>query len=251
MFWAACAVANSRQFVDPLMLMRVVKKEADRRIQFLIADKSMKRRFVGAMAGLTGVVPVGRAMDMTKPATGKIYLPDPISDPCMLRGVGTNFEHKPEVTRRLHRGWPAVIARGSATVQPATSIAARVLAQIFALPTTVGELPLEVIIESRNGREYWTRRFGKQTMRSVMRADGDLLEERFGLVAIAMKLVATDAGLNMHPVSGRFAGIPLPRILLPVVKAEETSEAGRHVFEVIIGLPIIGHLVAYRGSLEV
>jgi glycerol-3-phosphate O-acyltransferase/dihydroxyacetone phosphate acyltransferase len=76
------------------MLMRVVKKEADRRIQFLIADKSMKRRFVGAMAGLTGVVPVGRAMDMTKPASGKIYLPDPINDPCILRGIGTNFEDK-------------------------------------------------------------------------------------------------------------------------------------------------------------
>jgi glycerol-3-phosphate O-acyltransferase/dihydroxyacetone phosphate acyltransferase len=74
------------------MLMRVVKKESDRRIQFLIADITMKRKFVGAMAGLTGVVPVGRAMDMTKPAKGKIYLPDPIHDPCLLRGVGTNFE---------------------------------------------------------------------------------------------------------------------------------------------------------------
>ncbi|KAF1911227.1 hypothetical protein BDU57DRAFT_566718 [Ampelomyces quisqualis] len=87
-----CAPHANQQFVDPLMLMRVVKKEADRRIQFLIADKSMKRRFIGAMAGLTGVVPVGRAMDMTKPAQGKVYLPDPINDPCLLRGIGTNFE---------------------------------------------------------------------------------------------------------------------------------------------------------------
>ena len=86
--------ADRWQFVDPLMLMRVVKKESDRRIQFLIADKSMKRKFVGAMAGLTGVVPVGRAMDMTKPAEGKIYLPDPINDPTLVRGVGTNFEDK-------------------------------------------------------------------------------------------------------------------------------------------------------------
>lgn len=74
------------------MLMRVVKKESDRRIQFLIAEVTMKRKFVGAMAGLTGVVPVGRAMDMTKPAKGKVYLPDPINNPCLLRGVDTNFE---------------------------------------------------------------------------------------------------------------------------------------------------------------
>ncbi|KAF3006481.1 hypothetical protein E8E13_004046 [Curvularia kusanoi] len=83
---------HANQFVDPLMLMRVVKKESDRRIQFLIADKSMKRKFIGSMAGLTGVVPVGRAMDATKPAEGKIYLPDPVNDPCLVRGVGTNFE---------------------------------------------------------------------------------------------------------------------------------------------------------------
>jgi glycerol-3-phosphate O-acyltransferase/dihydroxyacetone phosphate acyltransferase len=75
--------------------MRCVKKEKDRRIHFLIAEKSMKRRFVGTMAGLTGAVSVGRAMDLTRPATGKIYLPDPINDPCLVRGVGTNFEEQP------------------------------------------------------------------------------------------------------------------------------------------------------------
>ena len=75
--------------------MRCAQNETNRRIHFLIAEKSMKRRFVGAMAGLTGAVPVGRAMDSTKPATGKIYLPDPINDPCLVRGVGTNFEDQP------------------------------------------------------------------------------------------------------------------------------------------------------------
>lgn len=72
--------------------MRVVKKETDRRIHVLTAEKSMKRKFVGTMAAASGAVPVGRAMDKTKPAPGKIYLPDPISDPCTVRGVGTNFE---------------------------------------------------------------------------------------------------------------------------------------------------------------
>ena len=31
-------------------------------------------------------------MDATKAANGKIYLPDPINDPCLVRGVDTNFE---------------------------------------------------------------------------------------------------------------------------------------------------------------
>ncbi|KAF1969582.1 CTR1 suppressor protein [Bimuria novae-zelandiae CBS 107.79] len=83
---------HANQFVDPLILMRVVKKETDRRIHVLTAEKSMKRKFVGTMAAASGAVPVGRAMDKTKPAPGKIYLPDPINDPCLVRGVDTNFE---------------------------------------------------------------------------------------------------------------------------------------------------------------
>jgi glycerol-3-phosphate O-acyltransferase/dihydroxyacetone phosphate acyltransferase len=72
--------------------MRCVKKETHRRIHFLIAEKSMKRRFIGSMAGLTGAVSVGRAMDLSRPAQGNIYLPDPVNDPCLVRGSGTNFE---------------------------------------------------------------------------------------------------------------------------------------------------------------
>jgi len=74
--------------------MRLVKKETDRRIHVLIAEKSMKRKFIGTMAAASGAVPVGRAMDLTRPAPGKIYLPDPVNDPCLVRGVGTNFEAK-------------------------------------------------------------------------------------------------------------------------------------------------------------
>ncbi|KAF2733444.1 CTR1 suppressor protein [Polyplosphaeria fusca] len=85
---------HANQFVDPLILMRVVRKSTERRIHVLIAEKSMKRKFIGAMAGLTGAVPVGRAMDATKTAQGKLYLPDPVNDPCLIRGVGTDFESK-------------------------------------------------------------------------------------------------------------------------------------------------------------
>lgn len=85
---------HANQFVDPLILMRVVKKETGRRIHFLTAEASMKRKFVGTMAGLTGAVPVGRAMDSSKAAKGNIYLPDPVNDPCLIRGVDTKFEEK-------------------------------------------------------------------------------------------------------------------------------------------------------------
>lgn len=80
------------KFVDPLILMRVVRNEAKRRIVFLIAEKSIHRPFIGAMARAIGAVPVGRALDSTKSMPGKIYLPDPDNDPLHVRGNGTNFK---------------------------------------------------------------------------------------------------------------------------------------------------------------
>ena len=41
---------------------------------------------------MVGAVPVARALDNVKPAQGKIYLPDPVNDPALVRGVGTDFE---------------------------------------------------------------------------------------------------------------------------------------------------------------
>ncbi|KAL4976653.1 hypothetical protein BDW66DRAFT_134497 [Aspergillus desertorum] len=86
------AAPHANQFVDSLILMRVLRTEAHRRISFLIAEKSFRRKFIGLLARGIGTVPVARAMDLLKPGQGTIYLPDPINQPTLLRGVGTNFE---------------------------------------------------------------------------------------------------------------------------------------------------------------
>lgn len=83
------------QFVDSIILMRAVKQELKRRIAFLIAEKSFKRRFVGFLARSAGAVPVARSMDSLQAATGTIYLPDPVNNPTLLRGIGTKFDSPP------------------------------------------------------------------------------------------------------------------------------------------------------------
>ncbi|KAI9838277.1 MAG: hypothetical protein M1819_005545 [Sarea resinae] len=85
------AAPHANQFVDPLLLMRVVRRESHRRIAFLVAAKSMQRRFIGWFSRHVGAVPVARAMDSTKPAEGLIYLPD-VNDQTLIRGVGTHFD---------------------------------------------------------------------------------------------------------------------------------------------------------------
>ncbi|OJJ49449.1 hypothetical protein ASPZODRAFT_59690 [Penicilliopsis zonata CBS 506.65] len=86
------AAPHANQFVDSLVLMRVIRSEAHRRISWLIAEKSFKRKFIGLLARGIGTVPVARAMDNLKPGAGTIYLPDPVYQPTLVRGVGTNFE---------------------------------------------------------------------------------------------------------------------------------------------------------------
>lgn len=84
--------------------MRVIRTEVRRRISWLIAEKSFKRKFIGLLSRGIGAVPVSRAMDNMKVGVGKIYLPDPVNEPTLLRGYGTKFDgpgFEPEGTIHL------------------------------------------------------------------------------------------------------------------------------------------------------
>ena len=173
--------------------------------------------------------------------------------PLYRRVMAEGFDRLPEVTRRLHRGRPAVIAIGQAEVEPAANLLGRLVAATFGLPRTPGTQPIRVVIESRNGTEHWTRLFGDKPMRSIMSAArGNLIEERFGPFSLRMRLVPKPGGLDMERISGRLWGIPLPTFLLPRITAtERVDDYRRHAFDVEIAAPLLGRLVHYKGWLEV
>ncbi|CAG8537386.1 2140_t:CDS:10 [Funneliformis mosseae] len=81
------AAPHANQFVDPLNLMMNTK----RRVSFLIAEKSMKRKYIGAMARAVHAIPVARPHDLAKQGIGKIHLVDRKTDPLRITGVGTEF----------------------------------------------------------------------------------------------------------------------------------------------------------------
>jgi hypothetical protein len=171
--------------------------------------------------------------------------------PLYRRVMGEEFDIMPAATRAIHRGRPAIVAEGEAVVTPAANGVGRLVARLFGFPQKAGTVPVEVVIEARDGREHWTRFFDGRPMRSAMRKQGDgLIEEAFGAFACDMRLVARQDGLDMVRVGGRFWRVPLPAVLLPVIRASERVDAeGRHLFDVEIGLPVVGRLVAYRGWL--
>ncbi|TPX10175.1 uncharacterized protein E0L32_001372 [Thyridium curvatum] len=90
------AAPHANQFVDALVLSRTLRNEAKRRVSLLIAQKSV-HGFIGYASRQVGAVPVGRAQDAAKPAKGVIYMPDPVNDPTLIRGVGTNFTKEAEL----------------------------------------------------------------------------------------------------------------------------------------------------------
>lgn len=83
---------HNNQFVDSLVLMRILKSHANRRVSFLIAEKSMREPYIGTMAGAMGSLPVVRGMDRAKAGEGTIYLPNP-ADPTLIYGNSTDFTH--------------------------------------------------------------------------------------------------------------------------------------------------------------
>ena len=84
------AAPHANQFVDPLILMREARKEAGRRISFLIAAKSMRERIVGFLAKLINAIPVARAQDEAVRGKGTIKLAGR-STPLKIIGTDSQF----------------------------------------------------------------------------------------------------------------------------------------------------------------
>ncbi|KAL7663164.1 Phospholipid/glycerol acyltransferase domain-containing protein [[Candida] zeylanoides] len=80
---------HANQFVDPFVVMTKVKQHSGRRISFLIAAKSMRRRFIGTAARLLGSIEVDRAQDRLSAKRGIIRVD--ASDPTVIHGEGTHF----------------------------------------------------------------------------------------------------------------------------------------------------------------
>lgn len=92
------AAPHANQFVDPMILMNQVKREANRRISFLIANKSYAHPVIGPLSRAQLSIPVHRAQDMLRPGTGSIFI-DFDENPLRVKGVNTKFTKE-----CMHRG---------------------------------------------------------------------------------------------------------------------------------------------------
>jgi hypothetical protein len=165
--------------------------------------------------------------------------------------LGTAYAVIPDPVRALHdRALPARFD-GEVDIEAGHGLAARVLGSCAGLPRRSGTFPLRFEIRGDAHRQLWIRHFPPRPMRSRLHAEGGLLCERMGAATFAFRLEGDAGGTRWHVARVRALGVPLPLHWFRGMSAREYAQDGRYRFDVEVSLPMIGHLVAYRGWLDV
>lgn len=81
---------HASQFVDPIILSNQVRREAKRRVSFIIAAKSYMHPLIGPLSRCQLSIPVSRPQDMLVKGTGIIFI-DFKLDALLVKGKGTQF----------------------------------------------------------------------------------------------------------------------------------------------------------------
>lgn len=174
--------------------------------------------------------------------------------PLYRRILGGAFEGLPPRVKALHDCSAARKWVGTAQVTRGKGILARVVGALIGFPKSAASVPVEVTLEPIDNGERWTRKFSGQEFHSTQRIgrgrNEHLIVERFGIVDVALALVVEGERLNLVPRRWAIAGIPMPKILLPRGESFEFQSDGQFRFDVEIDVPIIGHIVSYKGSLS-
>lgn len=168
--------------------------------------------------------------------------------------LGSAFDALPSQVQALHDSSEGRRWQGVGEVRRGKGLLARIVGAVFGFPPAAAAVPVSVAFAPERGGERWTRDFAGRRFSSLQwRGQGrneQLLVERFGIVDVALALVVE--GDRLHLVTRRWSclGIPLPKALLPCGSTFETEREGHFVFDVEIAAPLIGLIVAYRGTLR-
>lgn len=168
--------------------------------------------------------------------------------------LGSAFPQLPPQVQTLHRSAQQRRWSGSAQVRRGRGMLARITAALMGFPPAAEQVPVEVEFRPEAGGERWIRSFGGRRFSSLQSAgsgrNAQLMVERFGLISVAIALLVEGDTLRLVPRRWSLLGLPLPKALLPTGNSFETERDGRFVFDVEIAAPLIGLIVAYRGTLE-
>ena len=161
-----------------------------------------------------------------------------------------SFDALPAPVRAIHDK-PHGVYHGRCDIERGRGLLSKLMAAVSGLPDAGLARALSVTIESGADGEKWTRDFGGRRMRSSLRQQGALLEERLGPTCFRFRFVPGAEGIDWKLESVRSLGIPLPLRWFKGVSARESADGNRYRFDVRAEMPLAGLLVHYRGYLDV
>lgn len=241
--WHLLAEGDDGPFIPSMAIEAIVRK-------LLIGDRPAP----GARSGVSALELADYEPLFTGRAISMGFRQDEPAEPLYRRILGSSFAKLPSQLQDLHGSHSTRRWAGVASVRRGRGVIAKLVAAVVGFPRAAPQVPVTVTLAPENGAERWTRTFDGKTFSSVQTCGTGrnqcLLVERFGIASFALALVIEDDRLLLIPRRWSLAGIPMPRILLPTGTSFETVERGQFSFNVEISMPLIGEIVAYKGTLE-
>lgn len=177
-----------------------------------------------------------------------------IAEPLYCRILGSAFSSIAPRLQDLHGSTATRQWTGFAEVRRGHGLVAAFAAALVGFPKAAPRVPVTVTFSHENGSERWIRNFDGKRFSSIQSAgngrDQHLLVERFGVASFSLALVVDGDRLTLIPRHWSLLGIPMPAFLLPKGSSFETERDGQFCFDVEISIPLIGLIVAYRGTLS-
>lgn len=178
------------------------------------------------------------------------------SDTLFQSALGNRWVGLHPAVQALHENGSEASYTGQATIKRGDGFIADLVCWLFGFPPASKNIEVQVIKVRRQTHEQWSRRFGDRLFRSICLPSHRPyhVRERVGVMTFEQELLPAKGGMRLALRSGWCLGLPLPRVMLPVVEAYEGVDGGRFTFDIRLATPNClpggkGLLVHYKGWL--
>lgn len=166
------------------------------------------------------------------------------------RLMGAEFYHLADEVKALHSKRGISRYSGQCTVERGRNPLGRLACMLLRFPPPMRDAPIQVELDAQGPAETWRRSFNGAPMRSRLRFDAGLLQDKTGPARFRFRLYRIGKDLHWVAEQAKVFGIfPFPERWLDGVRCREFVEDGRYRFEVIAHLPIFGKMLSYSGWL--
>ncbi|MDG1286908.1 MAG: DUF4166 domain-containing protein [Rickettsiales bacterium] len=170
--------------------------------------------------------------------------------PLYKRILGDTYAQLPQAVQALHAYEGEALYRGHCDVERGSHGLSNFFANLLSLPKAGKAVEVAVKFSQQGEKEVWQRSFAGKPFKSVQWLQGGLLYERLNFTTLLFEVVANSECLSLNLKGVRVLGIPMLAFLRPNVVAQEHEVEGKFQFTIHTIVPIIGLLVAYKGTLE-